>query len=124
MLSGLVPLGADVMRYIVKSCYLSPELFDKCLAHLAKRVLKSWGRRSEIVQQALGFGAQVQTKVSRKVTHVVVSANRTRTQKVRQAAKYPHIKIVNAQWLMDSMSKWQKEDEEPYLVGQATKSYM
>jgi RNA polymerase II subunit A C-terminal domain phosphatase len=86
VLSGLVPLGVDVMR-------------------------------SEIVQQALSFGAQVQTKITRKVTHVVVSANRTRTQKVRQAAKYPHIKIVNQQWLMNSMSKWEKEDESQYLVG-------
>lgn len=55
-------------------------------------------------------------RVSRKVTHLVVSANRTRTQKVRQAAKYPHIKIVNHNWLMDCLSKWQKEDEEPYIV--------
>ena len=86
VLSGLVPLGVDVMR-------------------------------SEIVQQATSFGAQVQTKITRKVTHVVVSANRTRTQKVRQAAKYPHIKIVNQQWLVNCMSKWEKEDEAPYLVG-------
>jgi RNA polymerase II subunit A C-terminal domain phosphatase len=86
VLSGLVPLGIDVMK-------------------------------SEIVQQAMSFGAQIQTKVTRKVTHVVVSANRTRTQKVRQAAKYPHIKIVNQQWLVNCMSKWEKEDETSYLVG-------
>jgi RNA polymerase II subunit A-like phosphatase len=86
VLSGLVPLGVDVMR-------------------------------SEIVQQALSFGAHIQTKITRKVTHVVVSANRTRTQKVRQAAKYPHIKIVNQQWLMNCMSKWEREDETPCLVG-------
>lgn len=86
VLSGLVPLGVDVMR-------------------------------SEIATQIMGFGGQVLPKVTRKVTHVVVSANRTRTQKVRQAAKYPHIKIVNQQWLMNSMSKWEKEDESPYLVG-------
>ncbi|KAI9740807.1 MAG: Carboxy-terminal domain (CTD) phosphatase [Claussenomyces sp. TS43310] len=85
VLSGLVPLGADVMR-------------------------------SELVQQAISFGADVQTRVSKRVTHVVVSANRTRTQKVRQAAKYPHIKIVNQQWLMSSMSKWRMEDELPYLI--------
>jgi RNA polymerase II subunit A-like phosphatase len=72
--------------------------------------------RSEIVQQAMSFGAQVEIKVSRKVTHVVVSANRTRTQKVRQAARYPNVHIVNQQWLMDSMSKWQRQNESPYLV--------
>src|SRR5580700_4760216 len=73
--------------------------------------------KSEIVQQALSFGAQIQTKVTRKVTHVVVSTNRTRTQKVRQAAKYPHIKIVSQQWLVNCMSKWEKDDETPYRVG-------
>jgi len=50
------------------------------------------------------------------VTHVVVSTNRTRTQKVRQAAKYPRTKIVNQQWLMDSMSRWRRVDESPYLI--------
>jgi RNA polymerase II subunit A-like phosphatase len=73
--------------------------------------------KSEIVQQAMSFGAQVQTKVTKKVTHVVVSASRTRTQKVRQAAKYSHIKIVNQQWLVNCMSKWDREDETPFLVG-------
>lgn len=43
--------------------------------------------------------------------------NRTRTHKVRQAAKYPKIKIVNLQWLLDSISKWERQDEAPYLVG-------
>ncbi len=85
VLSGLVPLGTDIMR-------------------------------SEIVQQTLAFGSQVQARVSRKLTHLVVSANRTRTHKVRQAAKYPHIKIVNQQWLLDSMSRWEKMDETPYLI--------
>lgn len=55
-------------------------------------------------------------RVNRKVTHLVASTSRTRTHKVRQAAKYDHIKIVNQQWLLNSMSKWQKEDETPYLV--------
>lgn len=56
-------------------------------------------------------------RVNRKVTHLVASTSRTRTHKVRQAAKYDHIKIVNQQWLLNSMSKWEKEDETPYLVG-------
>ncbi|KAL3426135.1 RNA polymerase ii ctd phosphatase [Phlyctema vagabunda] len=85
VMSGLVPLGIDLLR-------------------------------SEIAMQAISFGANIQTKVSRKVTHVVASTSRTRTAKVRQAAKYPHIKIVNQQWLLNSMSKWEREDEEPYLV--------
>lgn len=56
-------------------------------------------------------------RVSKRVTHVVASSQKTRTQKVREAAKYPHIKIVTQQWLTQSMSKWKKEDESEYLVG-------
>lgn len=85
VMSGLVPLQADILR-------------------------------SEIGIQAASFGAEIQTKVNRKVTHLVASTSRTRTHKVRQAAKYPNIKIVNQQWLLNSMSKWEKEDETPYLV--------
>ena len=66
--------------------------------------------------QAMSFGAHLDTKISRRVTHLVVSANRTRTQKVRQAARYPGIKIVKQQWLTESMSRWEKVDEGPYLV--------
>ncbi|KAH6677217.1 FCP1-like phosphatase-like protein [Halenospora varia] len=85
VMSGLVPLGADLLR-------------------------------SEIALQAISFGADLHTKVTKKVTHLVASTSRTRTTKVRQAAKYPHIKIVNQQWLLNSMSKWEKEDETPYEV--------
>lgn len=66
--------------------------------------------------QATSFGAHLDTKISRRVTHLVVSANRTRTQKVRQAARYPGIKIVKQQWLTESMSRWEKVDEGPYMV--------
>jgi RNA polymerase II subunit A-like phosphatase len=72
--------------------------------------------RSEIALQAISFGAILHTKVSSKVTHLVASTSRTRTTKVKQAARREKIKIVNQQWLLNSMSKWQKEDEEPYLV--------
>lgn len=85
VLSGLVPLQAQIMR-------------------------------TEIGMQADSFGAKIQTKVNRHVTHVVAQSSNTRTHKVRQGAKYPHIKIVNSQWLFNSMSKWEKEPEEPYLV--------
>ncbi|KAI9049400.1 hypothetical protein LZ554_006434 [Drepanopeziza brunnea f. sp. 'monogermtubi'] len=85
VMSGLVPLQADIMR-------------------------------TEIGLQVVSFGAKIQAKVNRKVTHLVASTSRTRTHKVRQAAKYPNIKIVNQQWLLNSMSKWKKEDETPYLV--------
>ncbi|CAD6451303.1 0797f74f-4015-4c3d-bcc2-327d67837554 [Sclerotinia trifoliorum] len=85
VMSGLVPLGVDVMR-------------------------------SEIAQQIESFGGKIHKKISKRVTHVVASSQKTRTQKVREAAKYPHIKIVTQQWLTQSMSKWKKEDESDYLV--------
>ncbi|EDN92118.1 hypothetical protein SS1G_07980 [Sclerotinia sclerotiorum 1980 UF-70] len=72
--------------------------------------------KSEIAQQIDSFGGKIHKKVSKRVTHVVASSQKTRTQKVREAAKYPHIKIVTQQWLTQSMSKWKKEDESDYLV--------
>lgn len=115
-MSGLVPLGHDIMRYLnAISVQLIHdvefwEFYDQIGAN------KLYHYRSEIALQTLSFGADVHAKVSRRVTHVVTSTSRTRTHKVRQAAKYPHVKIVNQQWLVNSMSKWVKEDEEPYLV--------
>lgn len=85
VLSGLVPLGVDVM---------------KC----------------EIALQAHSFGAQVRTKVTKDVTHCVVSANRVRTQKVKQCSRLPRCVIVNHNWLMDCISKWTKVDERPFLI--------
>ncbi|GJC91217.1 FCP1-like phosphatase [Colletotrichum higginsianum] len=85
VLSGLVPLGVDVLQ-------------------------------SEIGIQAMSFGAQISTRVSKNVTHLVISTSRPRTQKVRQAAKIPSIKIVSQNWLSDCLSKWEHVDETPYLV--------
>ncbi|CAK7232314.1 CTD phosphatase Fcp1 [Sporothrix bragantina] len=72
--------------------------------------------QSEIGKQAVSFGAQLQRQVSRKVTHLVISSDRPRTQKVRQAARIPTTKIVNQNWLLDCFSQWSKVDETPYLV--------
>jgi RNA polymerase II subunit A C-terminal domain phosphatase len=73
-------------------------------------------RRSEIGLQLQSFGARVQTRPNRQVTHLVVSNDRPRTQKVRQAAKIPSIKIVSQQWLAECLSRWERVDETPYLV--------
>jgi RNA polymerase II subunit A-like phosphatase len=45
-----------------------------------------------------------------------VSTNRTRTQKVRQAATYPHIKIVNQNWLFNSIQQWKRLETGPYEI--------
>jgi len=55
-------------------------------------------------------------RISKKITHLITPTAKTRTHKVRQAAKYPKIKIVTHQWLQDSISKWEMQDEMPYLV--------
>lgn len=85
VLSGLVPLGVDVLG-------------------------------SELGLQIMSFGADLQTRVTKNVTHLVVSTQRPRTEKLRIAAKIPSIKIVNQYWLADCLSQWKKLDEEPYLV--------
>ena len=61
-----------------------------------------------------GFGATVAQKVNSRTTHLV--AGRNRTVKVREATRYPKIKIVTVQWLLDSLGNWKRMDEEPYLV--------
>lgn len=72
--------------------------------------------RSEIGLQVLSFGADLRTRIDPDVTHLVISSSRPRTQKVRQAAKIPTIHIVNQNWLQDSISRWEEQDESLYLV--------
>lgn len=72
--------------------------------------------RSEIGLQAMSYGADLQTRIHSGITHLVVSSNRPRTAKVRTAARIPSIKIVNQNWLQDSISQWEELDETPYLV--------
>ncbi|KAI1400965.1 hypothetical protein F4819DRAFT_343445 [Hypoxylon fuscum] len=73
-------------------------------------------RKVEVGMQAEAFGAEICARVSSDITHLVISSSRPRTQKVRQAARMPHIKIVNQNWLFDSIVQWQKVDETPYLI--------
>ena len=69
---------------------------------------------SDIATWAKSFGAQITEKVTKRVTHVIAARNRT--QKVKQAALLPNIKIVTTQWLFDSMTRWEHLDEADYLV--------
>lgn len=73
-------------------------------------------RKSEIGLQVSSFGAELRDRVSRDITHLVVSSARPRTQKVRQAAQFSHIKIVNQDWLAECLTQWNRVDEKPYLV--------
>ena len=71
-------------------------------------------QNSDIALWAKSFGAQVFESISKRTTHVIAARNRT--AKVRQAARRRRIKIVTTQWLFDSISQWQRVDEEPYLI--------
>ncbi|ORY58902.1 uncharacterized protein BCR38DRAFT_311501, partial [Pseudomassariella vexata] len=72
--------------------------------------------RSEIGLQATSFGANLRTKVSDKVTHLVISSSRPRTHKVRLAARIPKIRIVNQDWLAGSLQQWRKLNERDFAV--------
>ena len=65
---------------------------------------------------AKSFGARIEENVGRSTTHVVAARNRT--LKVRKAIKRGkgRIKIVSPQWLTDSISRWSKVDEKPYVL--------
>ncbi|KAG6188182.1 hypothetical protein E4U27_007453 [Claviceps purpurea] len=71
---------------------------------------------SEYGMQAQSFGAQVLNDISRRVTHLVVSLDRPRTKKVRHAARYSNVKIVNHKWFADCISQWRRLDERPYYL--------
>ncbi|TQS37273.1 hypothetical protein Golomagni_02260 [Golovinomyces magnicellulatus] len=97
--SGLVPLQTDITNIVLTEL--------------------SWVSRQLALERKLYTSTNfslIIDRVHRHCTHLVVSSNRTRTKKVRQATRYAHIKIVNQDWLMNSISKWKKEDETSYLI--------
>lgn len=61
------------------------------------------------------FGAEVTTTVNRRTTHVIANPDR-KTTKVKRAARYPHIKIVNPEWMFQCCTKWEHVDETPYII--------
>jgi RNA polymerase II subunit A-like phosphatase len=71
--------------------------------------------RSDIAIWIKSFGAEVATNVNRRTTHVIASPDR-KTTKVKNAARYPHIKIVNAEWMIQCCTRWERVDETPYLI--------
>ncbi|KAJ0107482.1 fcp1-like phosphatase [Diaporthe amygdali] len=70
----------------------------------------------EIALQVKSFGAILEDRIHPAITHLVVSLLRPRTAKVREAVRIPTIKIVNQNWLQDSISQWEELDETPYLL--------
>ena len=62
---------------------------------------------------ARNFGAGVEQRINKRTTHVV--AGNARTNKAKTAFKR-NIKVVGSQWVTDSITQWEKLDEEPYLL--------
>lgn len=71
-------------------------------------------QNADISLWAKSFGVLITTKIDRRTTHLV--AGRNRTAKVREATRYPDIKIVTTQWLLDCLMGWKHQEEEPYLL--------
>ncbi|KGQ01832.1 hypothetical protein PAAG_11407 [Paracoccidioides lutzii Pb01] len=69
---------------------------------------------ADISMWAKSFGATISHKINLRTTHLV--AGRNRTAKVREATRYPNVRIVTVQWLLDSITQWKRLDEEAYLV--------
>lgn len=75
--------------------------------------LKLDTKSADISLWAQSFGARIADKISKAVTHVV--ANRSGSHKVNSALQRG-IPVVNLQWLIQSMQRWKKLDDRPYLL--------
>ncbi|KAJ5141328.1 hypothetical protein N7526_002323 [Penicillium atrosanguineum] len=71
-------------------------------------------QNADISLWAKSFGVVISSKINARTTHLV--AGRNRTAKVREATRYPNVKIVTTQWLLDSLVSWRHLDEDPYLL--------
>ncbi|CAL5872477.1 uncharacterized protein PFLUO_LOCUS6741 [Penicillium psychrofluorescens] len=71
-------------------------------------------QNADISLWAKSFGAVIAPKISPRTTHLV--AGRNRTAKVREATRYPNVKIVTTQWLVDCLAQWSHVGEGPYLL--------
>ncbi|KAJ5338569.1 NLI interacting factor [Penicillium brevicompactum] len=71
-------------------------------------------QNADISLWAKSFGVVISSRINARTTHLV--AGRNRTAKVREATRYPNIKIVTTQWLVDSLVAWRQVDEDPYLL--------
>lgn len=105
----LIPDIKDIMPYIKRRV-----LGGVVLVFSGVLPLGTDTQNADISLWAKGFGAVIAHKINLKTTHLV--AGRNRTAKVREATRYPNVKIVTTQWLLDSLTHWKRLDEEPYLL--------
>ncbi|KAH9178811.1 hypothetical protein EDB89DRAFT_2111688 [Lactarius sanguifluus] len=69
---------------------------------------------TDVWNLAEAFGATCHTELSGEVTHLV--AAKRGTSKIDQARKRSEIKIVWLAWFTDSIARWERQDETPYLM--------
>ncbi|KAE8152672.1 hypothetical protein BDV25DRAFT_150569 [Aspergillus avenaceus] len=105
----LVPDVKDIMP-LIKSHVLSGVV----LVFSGVLPLNVMTKNADISLWAKSFGAVISQKIRKKTTHLV--AGRNRTAKVREATRYPNVKIVTTQWLLDCLTHWKRLDETPYLL--------
>ncbi|KAL6710452.1 CTD phosphatase Fcp1 [Coniothyrium glycines] len=70
---------------------------------------------SDFAMWIKSFGAEVSTSVNRRTTHVIANPDR-KTTKVKKAARFPHIKIVNPDWMFQCCARWEHLDETAYAI--------
>ncbi|KAH9081749.1 hypothetical protein EDB83DRAFT_2502993 [Lactarius deliciosus] len=69
---------------------------------------------TDVWNLAEAFGATCHIELSGEVTHLV--AAKRGTSKIDQARKRGEIKIVWLAWFTDSIARWERQDETPYLM--------
>lgn len=75
---------------------------------------------TDIWNLAEAFGASCHTELSSEVTHLV--AAKRGTAKIDQARKRGNIKIVWLAWFTDSIARWERQAETPYLMDEPRSS--
>ncbi|KAL4897094.1 hypothetical protein BDV59DRAFT_169789 [Aspergillus ambiguus] len=105
----LVPDVKDIMPYIKRRI-----LGGVVLVFSGVLPLGTDTQNADISLWARSFGVVISQKINMRTTHLV--AGRNRTAKVREATRYPNIKIVTTQWLLDSLTQWKHLREDPYLL--------
>jgi RNA polymerase II subunit A-like phosphatase len=70
---------------------------------------------SEIGLQIMSFGADLRPRVTKDITHLVVNTAQPGREKLLEARRRPHVKIVSQEWLAACFTQWAAVDEAPYM---------
>ncbi|KAL4882830.1 hypothetical protein BJY04DRAFT_35756 [Aspergillus karnatakaensis] len=105
----LVPDVKDILPGIKRRI-----LGDVVIVHSGLWKLTEDIENLEITHHARSFGVLFAQKVTKRTTHLLTAGKRT--AKFQEATRYPHIKFVTKQWLIDCLLQWKHLDETPYLL--------